>query len=169
MAKAAAAAAPATPTVDNAAPKSRKKAMIFAIIGFVCLAAGGGGAWFYLSSKAGHKQEAAKPEPPAPPIFMAPETFTVNLQPEGDEQYLQAGVVIQVKDQEASAKLKLYLPQVRSRLLMLLSSKRASEITTMDGKQKLSDEIIAQLKQPFAKGEAPLQISSVHFTDFIIQ
>ena len=164
MAKAAAA-----PAGDTAAPKSKKKLMIFAIVGVVALAAGGGGAWFFMSQKGdGHKQEA-KHEPPAPPVFMAPETFTVNLQPEGEEQYLQVGLVVQVKDQAASDKMKLYMPQIRSRLLMLLSSKKASEITDMSGKNKLIEEVIAQLKQPFAQGDEPLQVSSVHFTDFIIQ
>jgi flagellar FliL protein len=52
---------------------------------------------------------------------------------------------------------------------MLLSSKKASEIMDMTGKNKLAEEIIAQLKLPFAQGEEPLQVSSVHFTDFIIQ
>lgn len=164
MAKAAAA-----PAGDTAAPKSKKKLMIFAIVGVAALAAGGGGAWFFMSKKDdGHKQEA-KHEPPAPPVFMAPETFTVNLQPEGEEQYLQVGLVVQVKDQAASDKMKLYIPQIRSRLLMLLSSKKASEITDMPGKNKLIEEVIAQLKQPFAQGDEPLQVSSVHFTDFIIQ
>lgn len=166
MAKAAAAPAPAG---DNAAPKSKKKLMIFAIVGVVALAAGGGGAWFFMSQKdAAHTQEA-KHEPPAPPVFMAPETFTVNLQPDGEEQYLQVGLVVQVKDQEASDKMKLYMPQIRSRLLMLLSSKRASEIMDMQGKNKLIEEIVGQIKQPFVHGEEPIQVSSVHFTDFIIQ
>lgn len=163
MAKAAAAPA------GDAPPKSKKKLMIFAIVGVVALAAGGGGAWFFMNKgDDGHKQEAKK-EPPAPPVFMAPETFTVNLQPEGDEQYLQVGLVVQVKDQAASDKMKLYMPQIRSRLLMLLSSKKASEITDMTGKNKLIEEVITQLKQPFVQGEEPLQVSSVHFTDFIIQ
>jgi len=142
MAKAAAAAAPAG---DNAAPKSKKKLMMLVIVGVVALAAGGGGAWFFLSNKDdGHKQEA-KHEPPAPPVFMAPETFTVNLQPDGEEQYLQVGLVVQVKDQEASDKMKLYMPQIRSRLLMLLSSKKASEIMDLQGKNKLIEEIVAQI------------------------
>ncbi|NWG39361.1 MAG: flagellar basal body-associated protein FliL [Hydrogenophilaceae bacterium] len=161
--------AKAAPAGDNAEPKSKKKLMMFAIVGVVALAAGGGGAWFFMSKNDdGHKQEA-KHEPPAPPVFMAPETFTVNLQPDGEEQYLQVGLVVQVKDQEASERMKQYMPQIRSRMLMLLSSKKASEIMDLQGKNKLIEEIIAQLKQPFVQGEEPLQVSSVHFTDFIIQ
>lgn len=167
MANAAAAAAPGG---NPGTAKSSKKLLIFAIVGVVVLAAGGAGAWFFMSKgsgdKAAHAEAHAAPEPP---VFMPPETFTVNLQPDGEEQYLQVGLVVQVKDQAASDKMKQYMPQVRSRLLMLLSSKKAADIMSMEGKNALSNEIIAQLKQPFAAGEKPLEVTSVHFTDFIIQ
>ncbi len=169
MAKAAAATAPAG---AGDAPKSSKKIIIIALVGVLAAAVGGGGAWFFLSQKdSGHKAEKvdAEAEPAGPPVFLPPETFTVNLQPEGEEQYLQVGLVIQVKDQAAIDQMKLYMPQIRSRLLMLLSSKKASEISDLAGKNKLIEEIIAQLKQPFAEGAAPLKVKSVHFTDFIIQ
>lgn len=167
MANAAAAAAPGgTP----GAAKSSKKLMIFAIVGAAVLAGGGAGAWFFMSKGSGeHAAQSAAPAVPEPPVFMPPETFTVNLQPDGEEQYLQVGLVVQVKDQAASDKMKQYMPQVRSRLLMLLSSKKAADIMSMEGKNALSNEIIAELKQPFAAGEKPLEVTSVHFTDFIIQ
>jgi flagellar FliL protein len=167
---ASAAAAVAAPAGEAAAPKSKKKLMIFAIVGAVVLAGGGAGAWFFMSKGSGeHAAQGAAHEAPEPPVFMPPETFTVNLQPDGEEQYLQVGLVVQVKDQAASDKMKQYMPQVRSRLLMLLSSKKAADILTMEGENKLGEEIIAQLKQPFAKGEEALAVTSVHFTDFIIQ
>jgi flagellar protein FliL len=61
------------------------------------------------------------------------------------------------------------MPQVRSRLLTLLSSKKASEIKSVDGKRKLSEEIVAQVKLPFAKGAAVQEIDGVSFTDLVIQ
>lgn len=168
MAKAA--VATAIPVDDAAAPKSKKKLLILAAAGVVALAAAGGGAWFFLSKDSGGHAKAAKAhEPPAPPVFMPAETFTVNLMPEGEEQYLQVSLVVQVKNQEASDKVKLYMPQLRSRLLMLLSGKKASEITSIEGKNKLSEEIVAQIKQPFAQGEKSIEVAGVHFTDFIIQ
>jgi flagellar protein FliL len=167
MAKAA--VATAIPADDAAAPKSKKKRVMVAVA-VAALAAAGGGAWFFLANDSnGHAQAAKEQEPPAPPVFMPAETFTVNLLPEGEEQYLQVSVVVQVKNQEASDKMKLYMPHIRSRLLMLLSGKKASEITSIEGKSRLSEEIIAQIKRPFAQGEKPLEVSGVHFTDFIIQ
>jgi flagellar FliL protein len=76
---------------------------------------------------------------------------------------------LQVADQSQVDLIKLYMPQVRSRLLLLLSSKKASEISTPEGKKKLSDEIMEQVKQPFKLGAAPQNVTNVFFTSFVIQ
>jgi flagellar FliL protein len=58
---------------------------------------------------------------------------------------------------------------VRSRVLLLLSSKHASDINTVDGKHQLAKEIEATLKQPFVAGGPVPQVADVLFTAFIIQ
>ena len=163
-AKAAAAAAPAA-----AGKKSKSKMLI--IIGAVVLAAGGGGAWYFMGHKAETPEMAvrAKPNLAAPPIFAQMEPFTVNLQADGGEQFLQTAFTLKVGSQADVDAIKLYLPQVRSRVLLLLSSKRGADIATVEGKKKLADEIIEQLTQPFAKGAQPLEVTDVFFTAFVIQ
>ena len=97
------------------------------------------------------------------------EPFTVNLQQEGSDQFLQISMTIQVSDEKQVEEIKLYMPQVRSRILLLLSGKKASEVNTAEGKKKLADEIIAQIKQPFVAGGKPQDVSNVFFTSFVIQ
>lgn len=155
-----------------AAPKKSKKKLVVMLGSIlIALAAGGGGAWFFLGGKShGEGGEAqAKHEPPKPPVFLQMEQFTVNLQPEVGEQYLQISFTLQVGSQEQVELIKLYMPLVRSRLLMLLSSKKASELSTPDGKKKLQDEIVAAIKQPFAANMPPQEVSGVFFTSFVIQ
>lgn len=147
--------------------KSRKK--LFLIGGILLLAIGGGSTWFFMGSESGEPGAPAKPEPPKPPIFLAMEPFTVNLQPEVGEQYLQVAFTLQVADEAQVENIKLYMPLVRSRILMLLSTKKASELTSAEGKKKLQDEIIAQIKQPFAPQSPPQQLTGVFFTSFVIQ
>lgn len=149
-------------------PKNSKKKLIV-IAAAALLAAGGGGAWFFMGKGADGSGAAAKQEPPKPPVFVQMEPFTVNLQPEAGEQYLQVQFTVQVADQAQVELIKLYMPLVRSRLLMLLSSKHASEIGTPDGKKKLQDEIIAIMKQPFTPQSPPLSVTGVFFTSFVIQ
>jgi flagellar protein FliL len=124
-----------------AAPKGKKKLFVI-LAAVVLLASGGGAAWYFMghSKDAAHKEEKAKVE--APPVFLPVDQFTVNLNPEGGDQFLQAAFTLQVTDNEVVEAIKLRLPDVRNRILLLLSSKKASELTTVDGKQKLANEIM---------------------------
>lgn len=152
--------------------KSKKKMILLAAIAVLILGiAGGAFAWYTGSHKAdsnkSHKE--VKAEPSKPPVFINLDPFTVNLQPERGEQYLQIALTLQVADQAQVDLIKLHMPQVRSRLLTLLSSKMASEISTAEGKKQLTDEIITQIKQPFVPDGNAQSITSVFFTSFIIQ
>jgi flagellar FliL protein len=163
--------AAAKPAQAEGGAKSKSKLFIIIGVAVVLLGAGGGGAWYFL----GHKNEAhaepahAKAAPGAPPVFAQMDPFTVNLQADGGEQFLQTAFTLQVGSQADVDAIKLYLPQVRSRVLLLLSSKRGAEISTVEGKKKLAEEIMAQLKQPFSPGVQPLNVSDVFFTAFVIQ
>ena len=162
-------AADPKPDGAEAAPKSKKK-LIIIIAAVVLLAVGGGAAWFLTNQKPDHKKEEAKHEEPAKaPVFVTLEAFTVNLQPDPDEKFLQTEISLQVANPEQEELLKGQMPAVRSRLLMLLTSKTASDISTSEGKQKLSDEIIAEVKKPFSKGAKPQEVTGVFFTSFVIQ
>ncbi|MBC7503258.1 MAG: flagellar basal body-associated protein FliL [Herminiimonas sp.] len=160
------------PTPEAAAAPVKSKKKLFLIIGILLLVLGGGGgaAWYFLGHSAAPAAHApAKPQPGKPPVFMVLDAFTVNLQPETGEQFLQIAFTLQVADQAQVDLLKLYMPQVRSRLLLLLSSKKPSEISTVDGKKILATDIIAALKQPFSAGGVPQSVSDVFFTSFVIQ
>lgn len=157
---------------EEAAPvvKKSKKKLILMLLAVVLLAGGGaGGAWFFLGHKAPAGEQHAKVEPVKPPVFLVMEPFTVNLQSDGGEQFLQAAFTLQVGTAEQVDQLKVYMPQVRSRLLLLLSSKKAAEINTAEGKKKLNQEIIAAVRQPFTPGAKPQEISDVFITSFVIQ
>jgi flagellar protein FliL len=159
------------PIDENAeAPASKKsKKKLFIILAGLLLTIGGGSAWYFVSS--GDKAPAAaQHEPPKPPVFLALDQFTVNLQSAGGtDQFLQVAFTLQLANQEEVELFKTYMPLVRSRLLLLLSSKKAEEINGVDGKKKLSEEIIAQVKQPFVPQGKPQAVNGVFFTSFVIQ
>ena len=152
-------------------PKSKKKLIMIIVIVLILAAGGGGAAWFFLGHKepAGAKKEAKHEEPAKAPVFLTLETFTVNLQPDPDEKFLQLDMSLQVASAEVGEELKLQMPAVRNRLLFLLSSKKASEVSNMEGKKTLSDEILAELKKPFTPHGKPLEILGVFFTSFVVQ
>ena len=158
--------------------KSKKKLILIIVAALMVLLAGAGAAWFFLLRS--HQQEDEqeiekqvevkkkdKANPAAAPVFVALDPFTVNLQPSG--QFLQTSLTLQVETPADAEHLKAYLPLIRSRLLLLLSGKMAEEISTVEGKNQLTQEVMALLKQPLASDMEPLQISNVFITSFVIQ
>jgi flagellar FliL protein len=143
-------AKPAAPAAKEetpvAAPPKSKKMLIISIV-LLLVAVGGGAAWYFTkgSSAADGHAEAAKAEAPMEAKFVPlGENFTVNLQREEGDQYLQAGITLKVLKPELEEKIKALMPEIRSKLLFLLSSKKPSELQTSEGKKKLVAEIIAE-------------------------
>ena len=148
------------------APVKSKKMLIIIIASVILLGGGGGAAWFLTQGKADPHKEVKKHEKPE---FLAIEPFTVNLQPENGEQYLQIQFTLQVANLEQVELIKTNMARVRSRVLLLLSAKKASELTSVEGKGQLSKEIIAAVRLPFVEKGPPQEVSDVLFTSFIIQ
>ncbi|MYM99156.1 flagellar basal body-associated protein FliL [Duganella vulcania] len=159
---------------------SKKLIIIILAVVLVLGAAGGGAAWFFLHDKgdaaeeeapAKNKHKNAKKAKAGPPEYVPVDPFTVNLQPgdNGADQYLQIAFTLEVGGLEEKENVKNNMAKVRSRMLLLLSSKRAVDINTPDGKVQLAKEIIAQLKEPFEDRGSPQDIEDVLFTSFIIQ
>lgn len=170
-----AAAAPAPAAADNAAPaKSSKKMVIIAVV--VSLLAGGGGAFVFL--KKGHetkseaKEEEVKHEEHAgPPAFVVLDPFVVNLAAPDTARYLQIGVTYEASNAKVAEEMKTYTPLIRSRILLVLSGKNVAQLTSIEGKQALMDELVdlARVSIP-AEGKDPTHgIRDVHFASFVIQ
>ncbi len=146
---------------------SKKKLMILVLVAIIAAAAASGVVWFFTRSSdhaPEHKEVKAMPA-----IFVPIEPFTVNLQSETEGQFLQATIQLQVADLITVEVIKANIPLVRNRILILLSSKKAAEISTAEGKQKLADEIVALMKQPFIPKGKPQDVGGALFTSFIIQ
>lgn len=171
----------ADPKADAAAAApagSKKKLIIMIVAAILVLGAGAGGGWYFSQSSNAHAEEEApaketkkkkKRDPEAKPEYVPIESFTVNLQPENGEQYLQVQFTLQVAGAEQSTIIKDNMAIVRNRVLLLLSSKKASEINTVEGKQQLAGEIQAAIAEPFEKQGDEQEVSDVLFTSFIIQ
>ena len=160
-------AKPAEVVEADAVPVKKSKKKLFIIIGFALLLLGGGGAAAWFLTQGSHDPKEAHAEPPKAPIFLPLETFTVNLQ--GGEQYLQTDITLQVADLADVEMIKLQRPRVRSRLLTLLSSQNAENLSSAESKKKLVQDILVQMKLPFDPKGKPQQVTDVLFTTFVIQ
>ena len=157
-----------------------KKLLIIILAAVVLLGVGGGiGAYLLLGGGAGSGKEGAraeKEEEKKPPVYHSLEPFTVNLiKGEGEDHYLQVSVDLRLADKTVTDKLKLHMPEIKNGILMLLSSKRAADLSSTEGKEKLAEEILERVNKPLGKpekgkgGKEGKYVTGVFFTSFVIQ
>lgn len=105
-----------------------------------------------------------------PPIFVKVGPMTVNLVNERlGPQLLYTSLTLKVANSATEEILNVHMPEVHSRILLLLSSKKASELTTPEGKTILAEQVLATLNIPLTEPQTDFGIDSVLFTDFIVQ
>jgi flagellar protein FliL len=145
-----------------------KKIIMIAVGAIVLLGAGAGGAYFLLGKQASHAP--AKPAPEAPPVFFPLDSLTVNLQSDdGSMHYLRTGLTLKLKDEKIQATITEPMPEVRSHVLLLLSGQKPDDITTVEGKKKLAEQLRATVDSAASTADKPVHVEEVLFTEFVVQ
>lgn len=140
----------------EAAPP-KKKGKLFLIIGIVVLVlAIAGAAAAFLLLKKSHSddtedgEEVSESQAPAkkgktarsgPPVFVKLDTFTVRLQSEGNDAYLQAVPELRVLDAGVAEEVKTYTPEIRHKTLLVMSGKQPADVNNPAGVQQLANEL----------------------------
>lgn len=151
------------------------KKLLWIMIILVLLSSGGAAAAIYMvmnqsdngNGNGEQAQEAVAQR--QSPIFVEVEPFTVNLADDRASRLLYTGITLRVGNEESKTILEEHMPQVRSRLITVLSAMQASELTSSEGKELLSQRIINRLEVPLAENQPPLELREVLFTEFIVQ
>ncbi|MEI7536274.1 MAG: flagellar basal body-associated FliL family protein [Comamonadaceae bacterium] len=160
------ASAPSPAKVKN--PKRRKRLIVAAVLLVLALAAAA--ATYYLTDYFKPKTAVAvAPVPSADPIYVALAPMTVNLQPNDTHKFLHAGVTLKVADAKAQVLVNQYLPEVTSRVLLVLSNRRSDTLITPEDKAKLAAEALSALTLPFGPNLPAAKISGVMFPVFMLQ
>ena len=158
---------------EGAAPEKKSGKMKWIIIGVVVLVLLGGGgfaAWKFLSTGSGEPEAMAKPGGhegalPAPGPIVALDSFLVNLADPADSHYLKVTVNLEVEKPESTEEIQQRMPQIRDSILVLLSSKTAEDVRSVEGKFRLRDEIIGRVNKFISHGK----IKGAYFTEFVMQ
>ncbi|KAI5916121.1 flagellar basal body-associated protein FliL [Thauera sp. 2A1] len=184
--------APAKPdAAPEAAPRKKGKLLLIVVIALLVLLIAAAGVVVLLllkKDKGGddHAGPAAAAEAAPhstidlskPPTFVPLDPFTVNLRRDEGDHYLQAVVVLRVGDPKLAESLKAFMPEVRHRINLLLSSKLPSELADTVGREKLAEDIASQVNEALGfpastdtrgrtRSNGPVQ--AVLFNSFIIQ
>ena len=153
---------------DTAINKKSKRSLWIPLLVLVTLAACATAGYSYWRIE--HQNAPAAPKeapPPTAPVFFPLDTFTVNL---GDaDRVLYVGITLRMKTEADRARLNDYLPEVRSRMLLLLSRQDATKLATDDGKKQLANDIKETLSAPLIAGQPKQNVTDVLYTAFILR
>ncbi|MHD0644035.1 flagellar basal body-associated FliL family protein [Pseudomonas aeruginosa] len=162
---------------------SEKKTIALAIGGaaLVVLAGIGGVVWA-LKSGYLNANPAAQAEP-APivveaPIYVKIPPFTVNIVKESCggsssgacySKLFYVGLSYRVENKETESFLTEHMPELRSRLLMVMSEQDPDKILTKQGKADVAQKLLELVKEPFTNPQPELKVADVMFNEFIVQ
>ena len=166
----------AAPTADGQPiGKSKLKLIILIVVGLL-LAVGlsVGSAWFIFSK--GYKSEEAKSAEAAaapvrqPAIYqdLMP-AFVVNFNHQNRTRYLQVSMALMSRDSAGMEKLKVHMPVLRNRLVMLLSGQDFAALQTPLGKEMLLQLALASVQELAQKETGSTVVEQVLFTNFVLQ
>ena len=181
---------------EGEVPKKKSKLLLIIISAVLVLVLAGGGLTFFLLKKKAADTEADEgDEPPAkaakakkkkkddhaPPVFTKLDPFVVKLQTEQQEAYVQAVPELKLLEAPVADQVKSFMPEIRHKVLLILASKKASELSNPQGMQVLANQIRVVInttltgtepepgmeKQDHAEADAPVQ--AVFFSSLIVQ
>jgi flagellar FliL protein len=108
--------------------------------------------------------DASTIEQPLGPIHSL-ETFIVNLADKGGKRYLRVTMDLELGNIELEDEIVKRMPQVRDSILMILPSKQFSDISSIEGKIALRDEIMGSINDFLTQGK----ITNIYFKEFVVQ
>ena len=149
-------------TVSVAQKKSGK--LIPALIGLIVLGAASVGGFLWVH----HRKATPPPEPPKVTTVMHLETFVVNLADEDQHTFLRVGIDLGITGEEKKAKegeSAMPTSPIRDAILSVLMATHSTDLGTVDGKQKLKEQLLQRLKER----QPQLHVQEVYFTEYLLQ
>ncbi|MBT8766429.1 flagellar basal body-associated protein FliL [Metapseudomonas boanensis] len=161
----------------SAGDKSRLKLiLLIAVALLLAVSLSVGATWFFLSrgdrqaeSATDEVAEAAAPgKQPAIYEDLAP-AFVVNFSQNGRQRYMQVSLSLLARDQAQLDALKVHMPLLRNKLVMLFSSQSFDTLVTPVGKEMLRQQATATVQELAKKEIGELVVEQVLFTNFVLQ
>ncbi|MFZ6046339.1 flagellar basal body-associated protein FliL [Pseudomonas sp. CR3202] len=158
-----------------AAGKGKLKLIVLAVVALLlAIALSVGATWFFLS-RGDKSAESAKEEAAAAPARqsavyedLAP-AFVVNFNQNGRQRYMQVSLSLMARDEAQLEALKVHMPMLRNKLVMLFSSQSFDALVTPVGKEMLRQQATATVQELAKQETGALTVEQVLFTNFVLQ
>ncbi len=93
------------------------------------------------------------------------DTFIVNLADKSGRRFLRVTMDLELKNERLAGEIDKRLSQIKDSILMILPTKRFEDISNVEGKIALRDEIMTKLNFLLKDGS----ITNIYFVEFVIQ
>lgn len=164
---------------EKPAGKSKLKLIILIVVALLlAIGLSVGATWFFLSKGGDKKDEGKKEEAAAehaapvkqPAIYepLAP-AFVVNFNQSGRQRYMQVSVALMARDKGEMDALKVHMPVLRNKLVMLFSGQNFDNLVTAVGKEMLRQQATATVQELAKQETGKVVIEQVLFTNFVLQ
>jgi flagellar FliL protein len=157
----------------NPPSKGVMKWIVLAVL-IVVLGGGGFAGWSYMnrpqekSQKGGGAEKAREARKEETVKEICPlDSFIVNLMDKATvtKRYLKVTMSLEVRGPEIKLKIDRDKTQLRDTIILLLSSQGFQDISTVEGKLGLKQEILSRVNQILGQGA----VTRVYFTEFVVQ
>ncbi len=154
--------------IESSKKKGGIKKLLFILIPAIIVLGGGGfAAYHFLFAKTKGKV-SSKPAnisqiKSGPMINLKP--FLTNLANKNKMSYIKVSISIELKQGSNSGAFKQLTPQIRNRIIMIMSSKTSREINTPQGMLSLRHQIARSLNQILGDGT----VTGVYFNNYLVQ
>ncbi|RPJ18659.1 MAG: flagellar basal body protein FliL [Desulfobacteraceae bacterium] len=111
-------------------------------------------------AKTAKKNEVSK-------IICPLDSFVVNLQDKANvaKRYLKVTMALEVGDEDTKAKVEKHKTQLRDTIILLLTSQAFQDISSVEGKLGLKQEVMNRVNLILGAG----MVSKIYFTEFVVQ
>ncbi len=156
---------------SKVAKGSKKRLLIFLLIGFLIIGIAGSGVFLILGKKGeepegeGSPKKEKKVRKSKDTIFIVMDPVIVNLMDPTGKRYFQVRISLEVPTKKEEDELKKKEPLIRDRILTILSSKTVEEVIAPDAKDKIKEQILKKLNEELGED----MILGVYITQYVVE
>ncbi len=115
------------------------------------------------------RQEDEKSGPAKPAVYYAIDPpLVVNFEDGSAVRFLQITMEIMAHDEKAIDSVQKNIPVIRNNLLLLMSNRNYQSLMSREGKEKLRQEALAEIRAVQKKEGGP-DVDDLLFTSFVVQ
>jgi flagellar FliL protein len=151
------------------------KKVILIAVAVLLLAGIGVGAMLFLKEAPPADEEAAvaateKPARVAEPIYQGLDPdFVVAFRDPKTVRFVKLSIEVMARDDDVIEAVKLHMPAIRDRVIILLSSKDEASLLDTNGKEQLRQEVLAAVQNVLKENTDNTGVEAVYFTNFVMQ